>query len=85
MIKFIKSALFTFGASIDSRSFRSIPLLVVLILLFAPIIRAADPTIVIHWSTVTADGDPELLKDRYGNPLSIGSGGNGTGYVVTLG
>ena len=48
-------------------------------------IYAADPTIVIHWSTVTTDGDPDLLKDRNGNPLSIGSGGNGSGYVATLG
>ena len=41
-------------------------------------VHSADPTIVIHWSTVTMDGDPDLLKDRNGNPLSIGSGGNGT-------
>ena len=46
---------------------------------------AADPTIVIHWSTVTTEGDPDLLKDRYGNPLSNGSGGNGTGHIATLG
>ena len=48
-------------------------------------VHSADPTIVIHWSTVTMDGDPDLLKDRNGNPLSIGSGGNGTGYIATLG
>ncbi|MEC8355077.1 MAG: hypothetical protein VXZ37_00515 [Verrucomicrobiota bacterium] len=46
---------------------------------------AAVPTIVIHWSTVTSNGDPDLLKDRNGNPLSIGSGGNGSGYIATLG
>ena len=46
---------------------------------------ATDPTIVIHWSTVTSNGDPDLLKDRNGNPLSIGLGGNGSGYIATLG
>ena len=44
-------------------------------------VHSADPTIVIHWSTVTMDGDPDLLKDRNGNPLSIGSGGM---VLVTL-
>ena len=31
------------------------------------------------------EGDLDLLKDRYGNPLSVGSGGNGSGHIATLG
>ena len=58
---------------------------ILLLLFYTSFLKAVDPTIVIHWSTVTTNGDPELLKDRNGNPLSIGNGGNGTGHVVTLG
>lgn len=54
--------------------------------LFFPIqAYTADPTIVIHWSTVTIENDPDLLKDRNGLALSAGAGGNGNGYIATLG
>ena len=45
----------------------------------------SEPTVVIHWATTNLLNDPELLKDRNGNPLSAGANGNGNGHVVTLG
>ena len=46
---------------------------------------AAPPSIVIHWSTATESNSPDILKDRYGNPLDAGESGNGNGHAAVLG
>ena len=51
---------------------------------FLPVF-SADPTIVFHWSSVTSENDPDLLKARDSTLLSAGPGGNGNGHIVTLG
>ena len=38
-----------------------------------------------HWSSVTSENDPDLLKARDSTLLSAGPGGNGNGHIVTLG
>ena len=49
------------------------------------LIFANEQQIVIHWTSETASGSSDLLKDRDGNLLDSGSTSNGDGSIITLG
>ena len=48
-------------------------------------LQGTEPEIVIHWSSETVTGHPDILTDANGSALSAGGSGNGDGCLVTLG
>ena len=48
-------------------------------------LQGTEPEIVIHWSSETVSGHPDILTDANGTALSAGGSGNGDGCLVTLG
>ena len=56
-----------------------------LLLLATNKIHGTEPQIVIHWTSETVSGHPDILKDINGDALSAGGAGNGDGCLVTLG
>ena len=48
-------------------------------------LQGTEPQIVIHWTSETVSGHPDILRDLNGVALSSGGAGNGDGCLVTLG
>ncbi|MFL2938243.1 MAG: hypothetical protein ACJZ7A_04010 [Opitutales bacterium] len=57
----------------------------ILVLFATNKIQGTEPQIVIHWTSETVSGHPDILKDINGDALSAGGSGNGDGCLVTLG
>ena len=86
LFDFIFFFAFSSGKSLRSLFVSHLGIFASTLLLFATNkIHGTEPQIVIHWTSETVSGHPDILKDLNGVALSAGGAGNGDGCLVTLG